>query len=138
MLSKVKRLDKYKLFRMVLKVNSFFDTHTRKMSENYDEITRLLDPTQKKSENNIITNSKIKFLKTLTPFMFLQASVGICASLQVNEMLFIIHSLRCWILIFYKYILGHILPGGGGEEGSLGSRIRSRLRNYSSVAVHFW
>ena len=104
------------------------------MSENYDEFTSLLDPTQKKSNNN----TKIIFLKTLTPFMFLQASVGICASLQVNEMLFIIHSLLCWVLIFYKYILGHILPGGGGEEGSLGSRVRSRLWNYSSVAVHFW
>ena len=104
------------------------------MSENYDEFTSLLDPTQKKSDNN----TKIKFLKTLTPFMFLQASVGICASLQVNEMLFIILPLLGWILIFYKYILGHILPGGGGEEGSLGSRVRSRLWNYSSVAVHFW
>ena len=134
------RLGKNKLFIMILKVHSFFDTHTRKMSENYDEITRLLDPTQKKSVNTIITNTKINFLKTLTPFMFLQASVGIGASLQVNEMLFIIHSLFYWILIFtrYKLILGHILPGGGGEKGSLGSRIRSRLWNYSSIAVHFW
>ena len=83
-----------------LKVHSFFDTHTRKMSENYDEFTSLLDPTQKKSDNN----TKIKFLKTLTPFMFLQASVGICASLQVNEMLFIILSLLCPILIFYFHL----------------------------------
>ena len=54
------------------------------MMENYDEFTSLLDPTQKKSNNTIIKNSKFQFLKTLTPFMFLQASVGICASLQVN------------------------------------------------------
>lgn len=52
--------------------------------ENYDEFTSLLDPKQKKSNNIIIKNSKFQFLKTLTPFMFLQASVGICASLQVN------------------------------------------------------
>ena len=78
------------------------------MSENYDEKTRLLDPTQKKSVNTIITNTKINFLKTLTPFMFLQASVGIGASLQVNEMLFIIHSLFYWILIFYRVILDNL------------------------------
>ena len=56
--------------------------------ENYDEFTSLLDPAQKKPI--IITkNSKFQFLKTLTPFMFLQASVGICASLQVNYILFL-------------------------------------------------
>ena len=54
------------------------------MMENYDEFTSLLDPDQKKSNNTIIKNSKFQFIKTLTPFMFLQASVGICASLQVN------------------------------------------------------
>ena len=68
---------------MDLNIHSFIVTHTRKMVD-YDEFTSLLDPMQKKSHNSILKNSKFIFLKTLTPFMFLQASVGICASLQVK------------------------------------------------------
>ena len=88
---------------MDLNIHSFFVTHTRKMVD-YDEFTSLLDPGQKKSHSRVLKNSKFIFLKTLTPFMFLQASVGICASLQVKYTIIITDGFSC------KHVLGHILP----------------------------
>ena len=46
--------------------------------ESYEELTSLLHPEVKKSPKNK------HFLKTVAPFMLLQASVGLCASLQAT------------------------------------------------------
>ena len=75
--------------------------------ESYDEFTSLLDPTKKKSDNIIIKTSKFNFFKTLTPFMFLQASVGICASLQV-KLKYVYHLPQRNSINTYD--LGHVLP----------------------------
>ena len=45
--------------------------------ENYQEFTSLLNPERK------VTKSQ--FIMTVAPFMLLQASVGLCASLQVGK-----------------------------------------------------
>ena len=46
--------------------------------ENYQEFTSLLNPERKKV-------TKSQFIMTVAPFMLLQASVGLCASLQVGK-----------------------------------------------------
>ena len=47
--------------------------------ESYEELTSLLHPEVKKK-----APSNKHFLRTVAPFMLLQASVGLCASLQAT------------------------------------------------------